>query len=151
MDNPPQYSSGVFLLRRLVEIYSGVDTDLSRGDMELKIREFNRVADQADISLLFYSGHGIQVTGQNYLIPVDAKLNEASAVDFELINVASISNYMDGLNKVGIILLDACRGNPFTRSFANTLGTRSTQVVRGLAPINSRGSGLLVGFCYSPR
>ncbi len=137
------------MLKRLgFDVVSG--TDLSQTGMKRIIREFVRKSRKADLSLFFYAGHGIQVAGQNYLLPVDAVVKDETALDFELVNVSVISNYMGGLGKVGVILLDACRDNPLSRTLARSLGTRSSQVGRGLATISTPGGGLLVGFATSP-
>src|SRR4029453_902404 len=87
-----------------------------------------------DVALFFYAGHGMQVTGRNYLIPVDAKLEDATSVDFETIPADRVLDYMVGGGKVAIALLDACRDNPLSRRFARALGaSRSAAVGRGLA------------------
>jgi len=137
------------MLRRMgFEVVFG--TDLGKRDLEQKVLEFVRKAKQADISLFFYAGHGIQVGGQNYLIPVDAAVKDETALDFELVNVSMVTNYIGGQDKVGIILLDACRDNPLSRSLARSLGTRSAQVGNGLAAISTQGGGVLVGFATAP-
>ena len=150
LDNPKNDARAMSsMLKKMgFKVFSG--TDLDHAGMLRQIREFVGEARQADIALAFYAGHGIQVGGQNYLIPVDARLEEPSAIDFELINVSKITNYIGGLNKVGIILLDACRDNPFARKLSRSLGTRSAQVGSGLAQIRSEGGGLLVGFATAP-
>ncbi|MEM1198700.1 MAG: caspase family protein [Pseudomonadota bacterium] len=125
-------------------------TDLRKREMEQQVRKFVRKSREADLSLFFYAGHGIQVAGQNYLMPVDAKVKDETALDFELFNVSKVSNYMGGSGRVGIILLDACRDNPLSRTLARSLGTRSAQVGRGLARISTPRGGLLVGFATSP-
>ena len=150
LDNPKNDATAMtsMLEQMGFEVVSG--TDLGLGEMTAKIREFVKRARQADLALFFYAGHGIQVAGQNHLIPVDAKVEDVTALDFELVNSASITNHMGGLDKVGIVLLDACRDNPFTRTLARSLGTRSSQVGSGLAAISTLGGGLLVGFATAP-
>lgn len=128
-----------------------VGFDLSKSNMETTIREFVRKAGSVDTSLFFYAGHGMQVGNRNFLVPTDAKLQEATAIDFELIDVEqTVVKYMGGNSKTGIILLDACRDNPLARSFArNFRATRSGTVNIGLAPMESQG-GLLFGFATAP-
>ena len=125
-------------------------TDLNRGGLVQKIREFAAQSAGADVSLFFYAGHGIQVAGKNYMLPVDAKVSDRTALDFELVEVSKVSNYMGGNGNTGIILLDACRDNPLAQTLASSLGTRSSQVSRGLATISTEGGGLLVGFATAP-
>ncbi len=137
------------MLKRLgFEVVFG--TDLNKRSLEETVRKFVTKLRRADVSLFFYAGHGLQVSGRNYLIPIDAAVKDETALDFELVKVSVISNYMGGNGNVGVILLDACRDNPLTRSMAANLGTRSSQVGRGLARIPSIGGGLLVGFATAP-
>ena len=76
---------------------------------------------------------------------------EETALNFELIDVKSITNYMGGESKVGIVFLDACRDNPFARSLARSLGAnRSASVSQGLAPMSSEGGGLEFVYATSP-
>lgn len=125
-------------------------TDLDYKGMGQTIRAFLAEAEKADVSLFFYAGHGIQVSGRNYLIPVDAAVQDTSAIDFELVNIDAVTGHMGGANKVGIVLLDACRNNPFTNSLTRSMGTRSVQVDKGLAQISSQAGGLLVAFATAP-
>jgi uncharacterized caspase-like protein len=125
--------------------------DLDKTAMERKIREFVTKQASADVALFFYAGHGMQVTGRNYLIPVDAKLEDATSVDFETIPADRVLDYMVGDGKVAIALLDACRDNPLSRRFARALGaSRSAAVGRGLAIPTALGGGILIGFATAP-
>lgn len=131
------------------EVISGLD--LNNAATELKVREFAKAAKTADLSLFYYAGHGLQIGGENYIVPVDAKVEDETAVSFELINVATITNFMGGMDKVGIILLDACRDNPFSRSLKRSLSaSRAASVDQGLAPIAAEGGGLFVAFSTAP-
>src|SRR5262245_39690529 len=65
-------------------------TDVGIEDMRQRVKEFGRAADQADLAVIYYAGHGIEVDGENYLIPVDAKLDEARDVAFETVSLAQI-------------------------------------------------------------
>jgi hypothetical protein len=128
-----------------------VGTDLDKDSFETKIRDFARESRDAKLSLFFYAGHAIQVNGENYLVPVDAKVEDETALSFELVQVADIVTYVGGPEQVGIVLLDACRNNPFTRSLARSLrATREASLGRGLAPISTEGGGLLVGYATAP-
>ena len=80
-------------------------------------------------------GHAVQVAGKNYLVPIDADLQSAADLDFGTIEVGKIISGMEGDSRVSLVLLDACRDNPFTRSLQRSLGTRSAAVGQGLAPI----------------
>jgi hypothetical protein len=125
--------------------------DLDKAGMEGKVREFAIKQSDADVSLFFYAGHGMQVAGHNYLVPIDAKLEDSTAIDFETIQLDSVLGYMTGPKKVAIALLDACRDNPLSRRFANVVGaSRSSAIGRGLAMPSMLGGGLLIGFATAP-
>jgi hypothetical protein len=130
------------------DVISG--TDLDKRGTEAKISEFVDKAVQSDMSLFYYAGHGIQVDGQNFIVPIDAKVEKASAIDFELVNFSIITDYMGGEKSVGIALLDACRDNPFTRSLSRALGNRSSQVRSGLAELRTQTGGILLGYATAP-
>jgi hypothetical protein len=150
LENPHNDAEAMTSLLKNIgfDVVSG--TDLDKRATEQKIADFVDRAAQADVSLFFYAGHGIQVAGENFIVPVDAKVEKASAIDFELVNVSMVTSYMGGERSIGIALLDACRDNPFTRSLSRALGNRSNQVNTGLAELRSAGGGLLVGFATAP-
>src|SRR6185295_1897311 len=87
LPNPARDASDLAAaLRQLkFEVVEGVDLD--KASMDRTIRQFARALGSADVGLFFYAGHGMQVTGQNYLVPIDAKLEDASGLDFELVRM----------------------------------------------------------------
>jgi tetratricopeptide (TPR) repeat protein len=123
--------------------------DLDKRGMEDKVREFGRKLDRADLALFFYAGHGIQVAGRNYLIPVDAKLERPGDLNFDTVDVSFILAQMEAEQRVNLVFLDACRDNPLTRSFARSLGTRSASVGQGLATMHG-AVGTLIAFATGP-
>ena len=129
------------------EVILGLDLD--RRDMEQKIQEFGNRLDGARLGLLFYAGHGMQVVGENYLIPVDAKLERERDLPFETIAMGQILRTMESSAAANLVFLDACRDNPLARSLARSLGTRSTAVGQGLAQIQS-GLGTFVAYATQP-
>lgn len=131
------------------EVIKGIDLD--RQGMEATLRQFAGAVTDAKISLFFYAGHGIQVNGRNYLIPVDAKLEDRTALDFETIESGKVFRYMTGGDKVALAFLDACRNNPLTRRFVRSLGQASRSAVgRGLAAPTVADSGLFIAFATAP-
>ena len=93
----------------------------NRKVMKKAIRDFGRLLRYADIGLFYYAGHGIQVNGNNYLIPVNADIETESDVEFEAIDAGRVLGKMeDAGNELNIVILDACRNNPFARSFRST-------------------------------
>jgi len=126
-----------------------VGLDLDKPSMERHIRQFARTLGRAKAGVLFYAGHGLQVSGQNYLVPIDAKLDDASGLDFEVVRLDLIQRTMERESKTNILFLDACRDNPLARNLARAMGTRSAEVGRGLAPVES-GVGTLISYSTQP-
>jgi uncharacterized caspase-like protein len=124
-------------------------SDLDKTELDRTIRQFARQLTGASVGLFFYAGHGLQVDGQNYLVPTDAKLDDASGLDFELVRIDTVQKTMERATRTNLIFLDACRDNPLARNLARSLGTRTTAIGRGLAPIES-GEGTLISFSTAP-
>jgi hypothetical protein len=86
----------------------------SKSEMEQTILDFSRELGKYNVALFFYAGHGIQLDGTNYLIPVDARLEDRLAAQFEAVDVGKlVSQFERYPNNVNIVILDACRNNPF--------------------------------------
>ena len=107
--------------------------DLDKASFVARLQEFSLALKGAEIALFFYAGHGIQVDGRNYLLPVDAELAAASALDAELVPVSFIYREMEGKARFKIVILDACRNNPLADELRRATGPRSSTVGRGLA------------------
>jgi uncharacterized caspase-like protein len=89
--------------------------DLDKAAMDRTIRDFAEELAGADVGLFFYAGHGLQVSGQNYLVPTDAKLKTASAIDFEMVRLDLVHRTMERETSTNILIMDACRDNPLAR------------------------------------
>ena len=132
------------VLRKLgFEVFEGVDLD--RAATDALIHRFARELDDAEVALFFYSGHGMQVAGENYLVPVDAKLEHEADLDFETVPLRRIMSQLERSDRTSLVFLDACRDNPFLRRVAS----RSTGTRGGLAPLQS-GVGTLVAYATAP-
>lgn len=130
------------------EVISGVD--LSKSAMSDKLLEFAKAASEADVALFFYAGHGIQVSGRNFLIPVDADLKSELHANLQAIDTDFVLNQTMGTAKVKLVLLDACRDNPFVGQIRRSMTTtRSVSVGAGLAEMKP-GEGTLVAFATGP-
>ena len=135
-------------LKRLgFEVLEGLDLD-KRG-MERIIRQFDLALSGADIGFFFYAGHGLQIGGQNYHVPTDAKLAAEGDVDFESLPLNLILRRMEREARTSLVLLDACRDNPLARNLARTMGTRGGQIGQGLGEVKT-GVGTLIGFSTQP-
>ncbi len=129
------------------EVVKGVD--LTYAGMRERLRDFAYKLEGAEVSLLFYAGHGLQVHGHNYLAPVDARLKKELDLEFEAMKLSTILAQMERASQTNLVFLDACRDNPLARNLARTMGTRSASVGRGLARIES-GVGTLIAFATQP-
>ena len=99
--------------------------------------------------MFFYAGHGLLVSDQNYLVPVDAQLSTVSALDFEMVRLDLVHRTMEREAQTSILFFDACRDNPLARNLARAMGTRSAEIGRGLAPVQG-GVGTLISFSTQP-
>jgi Caspase domain len=116
-------------------------TDLGKAQAETALRDFGRKAENADVALIYYAGHGIEAGGENYLIPVDARLERDRDLDIEATKLETALRVSEGA-RMRIVILDACRNNPFMASMQRTV--RSRAVGRGLAAIEPEGETLVV-------
>ncbi|TPI13374.1 hypothetical protein FJW06_14465 [Mesorhizobium sp. B4-1-3] len=89
--------------------------DLTRLQFEEKFRNYLAAADGADLAVVYYSGHGFQIGGENFLIPVDASLKDPADMEVQAIKVDDILRQLRSRSKIQMIILDACRNNPFPR------------------------------------
>lgn len=122
--------------------------DLDEDRMGALVDEFLASAAQADVAAVYYAGHGVQVNGENYLVPVDAKLTTEKALARDSIALADLTR---GLTQtpIALIFLDACRDNPFAAALGQEAGSRSAGGTRGLAVVRPEGD-MLVAFATLP-
>jgi uncharacterized caspase-like protein len=131
------------------EVILGLDVD--KREFDTKVRNFADLLEDADVAIFFYAGHGLQVSGRNYLIPVDARLQGERDLDFDAVNLDFILKQMElgRADKTNIVFLDACRDNPFTRNLARSMGTRSASIGKGLAQVDT-GVGTFISYSTQP-
>ena len=125
--------------------------DLDKRAFDIKVRDFSRALADADTGVFFYAGHGLQIAGRNYLIPIDAQLQRERDVDFEAVGLEFILKQMEleREGKTNIVFLDACRDNPLARNLARSMGTRSASVGQGLAQVQT-GVGTFIAYSTQP-
>ncbi|NND50172.1 MAG: hypothetical protein HKN60_07955, partial [Rhizobiales bacterium] len=102
---------------------------------------FRRKAASAEVAVVFYAGHGIEVDNTNYLIPTDAQLKTDADIEFETIPLDLVMRAVEGASRLKLVLLDACRDNPFARSMTRASATRS--IGRGLARVEPSAETLV--------
>jgi len=117
--------------------------DLGFDAMRRVLRDFAAEAEKADWAVIYYAGHAIEVDGTNYLIPVDARLRSDRDVQFEAVSLDQMLASIEGARKLRLVILDACRDNPFLNRMTRTSASRS--IGRGLARVEPEG-GTLVAY-----
>ena len=107
--------------------------NLSQQNLRRSLQEFSRAAEVSEVAVVFYAGHGIEVDRKNYLIPVDAELASDRDVDFEAVSLDLVLHAVEGASEMRLVILDACRDNPFAAKMQSAGATRS--LGRGLARV----------------
>jgi len=118
--------------------------DVGISEMRRAVREFAAVAADADIALVYYSGYGIEVNGVNYVIPADARLQSDFDVEDETVSLDRILQAINPARKLRLVILDACRDDPFADKMSRSASTRA--IGRGLARIEPGMSDTLIAF-----
>jgi uncharacterized caspase-like protein len=126
------------------QVYEAFDPD--HRSMAAALREFGNRAQEADVAIVFYAGHGMQVDHDNYLVPVDAHLESQRDLLYEALPLDLFTGEVARARKVGIIILDACRDNPFSERLARsvTVTARKVSLTKGLARVDNVPRNTLV-------
>jgi uncharacterized caspase-like protein len=118
--------------------------DLTNYEMRHALRDFTEKVRDADVAVIYYAGHGIEVDGSNYLIPVDAALERDTDAYDEAIGLDRILQAIEPAKQLRLVILDACRDNPFANTMRRTVASRS--LGRGLARVEPAGANTLIAF-----
>ncbi|MBI5264277.1 MAG: caspase family protein [Bradyrhizobium sp.] len=118
--------------------------DLSVSEMRRALRDFSDAARDADVAIVYFAGHGIEIEGINYVIPVDAVLERDIDAFDEAIPLDRIMTVIEPAKQLRLVILDACRDNPFNRSMKRSIGTRG--IGRGLAKVEPENPNTLIAF-----
>lgn len=95
-------------------IGNSAQLDLDKNALDNAVQSFGREMQGADVALFYYAGHGVQVRGSNYLVPVNANPTREADVDFQMVDINLVLNQMQGSGtRLNLVILDACRNNPF--------------------------------------
>ena len=126
-----------------------VGTDLDKAGMDEAVIKFARTARTADVAMFYYTGHALQFGGINYLVPVDAQLNDEADLR-RMVRVDDVIADMQQAKNLRILVLDSCRDNPLAEQLKRSVGTaRSTSIGRGLAKIDSP-EGMIISYATQP-
>jgi hypothetical protein len=135
----------------ITEILKGAGFDLVESRRDLKISEMRRVfrdfansSRDADVAVVYYAGHGIEVEGTNYLIPIDASLEQDLDVYDEAFSLDRILVTIEPAKQLRLVILDACRNNPFAKAMKRTIGSRA--IGMGLAKVEPTSPNTLIAF-----
>jgi hypothetical protein len=120
--------------------------DLGNIDFKREMRKFEDNASDADIALVYYAGHGIEIGGTNYMLPVDARLASDRDADDEAIPLDRILESVDPAGKLRLVILDACRENPFVTSMQRQRQGSTRALSRGLGRVESKQNNTLIAF-----
>ena len=142
LKNPPNDARDMAATLRALgfDVTSGIN--VNQRDMKRLIREFGQKLKAGGSGLFYYAGHGVQSKGRNYLIPVDADIQSEAEVEDAGVDASLVLNFMDDAqNVLNIVILDACRNNPFSRSFRSASS--------GLAQVDAP-TGTLIAYATAP-
>ena len=112
--------------------------------MRRAMRDFSDTVRDADVAIVYFAGHGIEIDGTNYMIPVDAALERDIDAFDEAIPLERILTVIEPAKKLRLVILDACRDNPFSKTMKRTIGARSIE--RGLAKVEPNSPNTLVAY-----
>ena len=126
--------------------FDSVDTrlDLTAPEMRKALREFGGKTRDADVAVIYYAGHGIELDGANYLIPVDATLETDTDVYDETFALDRVLVAVEPAKQLRLVILDACRDNPFAKTMKRTIGSRA--IGRGLAKVEPSSPNTMIAF-----
>jgi len=124
-------------------IGDGPQLDLDKAGLDLAVQKFGSVLQGADVGMFYYAGHGVQVRGSNYLVPVSANPTREADIDFQMVDVNLVLRQMEGAGtKLNLVVLDACRNNPF--------GGRGLRTADGGLAQMRAPEGTLISFATQP-
>jgi tetratricopeptide (TPR) repeat protein len=145
LPNPQRDATAVAdVLRKVGFDTVSLMTNLDRDHMSSALREFAKLTESADWAVVYFAGHGMEVGGVNYLVPIDAKIASDRDIGFEAIPLEQVLNVAERAKKLRLIILDACRDNPFSNQMKRTQTVASRSVARGLVAIEPEAGTIVV-------
>jgi len=119
--------------------------DQSHRDMDVSIAEFSRRVPKNGLAFFFFAGHGLQIHGENYLIPIDAQIENEAAVRYKTVPQNQVLDTLSlSPSNMNVVVLDCCRDNPFQRAWSRSIKQR------GLAPVAAIPEGTLIAYATAP-
>jgi Caspase domain len=145
LPNPSSDASAIAEMFRKAG-FDVVDLQLDAGNLEFKraIRRFEDAASGADMAVAFFAGHGLELKGTNYMIPIDARLADERDAPDEAIALDRIVEAVDGAKRLRLVIVDACRDNPFAVTMKRQSALRN--IPRGLGRVEPQGTDTLIAY-----
>ena len=141
LSNPANDASAVGQLLDAAGFQVDIRNDLDWKGMRRAILEFSGRTSDADVAVVFYAGHGMEVDDRNYLIPTDAELKTDQDIQYEAIPLAHILDVVQSARQLRVEILDACRDNPFAAKMTRSVASRNWG--RGLARVDATANTLI--------
>ncbi len=142
--NPRNDATEIGKVLKRVGFDVDVVLDATKTEMDQALRRFGNNLDGSSAAVFFYAGHGIQVDGNNYILPVDTALKNERDLHWDSCDLTTVLKKMEGNNRVNLLFLDACRDNPLSQTLARGMGaSRSSSIGRGLAPMKANAGTLI--------
>jgi hypothetical protein len=132
LPNPPRDATDIGAALERLNFKVTRLSNAGAAEMRKAIVDFGRATEGSEMAVVFYAGHGMEAGGENWLIPTDAELRSDTDVESEAVSLRSINLQVSKARQLGLVILDACRNNPFAAKMQRSLRTRA--VTRGLAP-----------------
>ncbi len=114
--------------------------DATHADMIKALKDFGDASEGAEWAVVFFAGHGMEMNGTSYLIPIDAQLKRDNHVADEAVALSRVQAKVDAASKIGLIILDSCRNNPFASRMVRSAGATRSAIGNGLAPVEPDGN-----------
>jgi uncharacterized protein len=148
LKNPPNDARDIAEALKNLGFQVILGLDLDKHGFDDKVHEFARSVTGAEVALFYYSGHGMQMNGVNYLVPINAPIRKED-LDFQTVTLDLVQKQLASA-KVKLVFLDACRNNPFARSLALSAGARALGENSGLAVTTAPDLGSFIAFATQP-
>lgn len=120
--------------------------DVGNLDFKRALREFRDAAATADVAVLYYAGHGVELNGTNYLVPVDARLKNSYDAEDEAVTLERVFQAIEPAKRLKLVILDACRDNPFIKKMERNIASRAVVGGSGLGQVNISMSNTLIAY-----
>jgi uncharacterized caspase-like protein len=142
LPNPPNDAEKISSVLKSLGFTVHTLVNATKGDLQRMQEDMPVTLKKAHVGLFFYAGHGLQIDGENYIVPVDARFNTAGNVAEQLVSMNAVLSSMEAHTKVNLVFLDACRDNPFADALKMQMVAGRSLTVDGDRQIKNVGTGL---------